>query len=69
MITRLLVSAAIVVSALVVGTAPAVGDPSASGSDQSPFGCLTCNCQESVSVGGQARAQGLAGLLNGVSRR
>jgi hypothetical protein len=47
MITKLLVSAAIVLGS-VWGAAPASADPSPSDTQPNPFGSLTCSCQETT---------------------
>jgi hypothetical protein len=47
MITKLLVSAAIVFGSL-WGAAAASADPSPSGTEPNPFANLTCNCQETT---------------------
>ena len=57
MITKMLVSAAIVVGSLVVGAAPASADSNPS--DPNPFGSLTCSCQETAPTGGPALRQEL----------
>ena len=65
MITKMVVSAAIVLGALGLGAAPAGADPNQSGTDPNPFGSLTCNCQETTPPGGPA----LTGELNrGISK-
>lgn len=68
MITKMLVSAAILGS-LVVGVAPANADPSQSGTDPNPFGSLTCNCQETTPADGPALTGELnRGIWKGLSR-
>jgi hypothetical protein len=68
MITKMLVSAAILGS-LVVGAAPANADPSQSGTDPNPFGSLTCNCQETTPADGPALTGELnRGIWKGLSR-
>jgi hypothetical protein len=47
MITKLLVSAAIVCGS-VWGAAPASANPSPSGTEPNPFGSLSCNCPETT---------------------
>ena len=67
MITKMLVSAAILGS-LVVGAAPASADPSQSGTDPNPFGSLSCNCQETTPANGPALTGELnRGIWNGLS--
>lgn len=53
MITKLLVSAAIVLGSL-WGAAPASADPSPSDTQPNPFGSLTCSCQTTTPAGGPA---------------
>jgi hypothetical protein len=53
MITKLLVSAAIVLGS-VWGAAPASADPSQSDTQPNPFGSLTCSCQETTPADGPA---------------
>jgi hypothetical protein len=55
MITKLLVSAAIVLGS-VWGAAPASADPSQSDTQPNPFGSLTCSCQETTPANGPARS-------------
>jgi len=53
MITKLLVSAAIVLGS-VWGAASASADPSPSGTQPHPFGSLTCSCHETTAADGPA---------------
>jgi hypothetical protein len=53
MITKLLVSAAIVLGS-VWGAASASADPSPSDTQPNPFGSLTCSCQETTPADGPA---------------
>jgi len=53
MITKLLVSAAIVLGS-VWGAAPASADPSPSDTQPNPFRSLTCSCQETTPAYGLA---------------
>jgi len=54
MITKMLVSAAIVLGSLVVGAAPASADPNSAGTGPNPFGGLSCNCRETAPPGSPA---------------
>jgi hypothetical protein len=54
MITKMLVSAAIVLGSLVAGAAPASADPNQSDSNPNPFGSLGCNCRETAPPGSPA---------------
>jgi hypothetical protein len=66
MITKMLVSAAILGS-LVVGAAPANADPNQP--DPNPFASLTCNCQTTTPDGGPAVSDELdRGIRAGLSR-
>ena len=51
-ITKTLVSAAIVLGAWVAGAAPASANTN--GTDPNPFGGLRCNCQETAAPGSPA---------------
>ena len=67
MITKLLVSAAIVLGS-VWGAAPASADPSQSDTQPNPFGSLTCSCQETTPADGPALSAELnRGLRQGLS--
>ena len=48
LITKTLISAAIVVGFCVVGAAPASADPDPSSTYPNPFSGLSCDCQETV---------------------
>ena len=48
LITKTLISAAIVLGFCVVGTAPASADPDPSDIHPNPFGGLSCNCRETI---------------------
>jgi hypothetical protein len=48
LITKTLISAAIVIGFCVVGAAPASADPDPSGTHPNPFSGLSCDCQETV---------------------
>jgi hypothetical protein len=50
-ITKILVGAAIALSAGLAAAAPAAAGPNATGTDQSPYGTLGCNCRETASAG------------------
>jgi hypothetical protein len=68
MITKMLVSDAIVLGSLVVGAAPASADPNQSDTQPNPFGSLTCSCQETTPAGGPALTAELdRGIRNGLS--
>jgi hypothetical protein len=54
LITKMLVSAAIVLGSCVGGAAPASADPDPIGTDPNPFGALSCSCQETTSAGSPA---------------
>jgi hypothetical protein len=54
MITKMLVSTAIVLASLVVGAAPASADPNQNDTNPNPFSSLTCSCQETTPAGGPA---------------
>ena len=65
-ITKILVSAAIVLSAGVAGAAPASANTN--GTDPNPFGGLRCNCQETAAPGSPAlRAEIERGIQKGHS--
>ena len=49
-ITKILVSAAIVLGSCFVAAAPASADPNPSDTDPNPFGALSCSCQTPTSV-------------------
>jgi hypothetical protein len=67
MITKMLVSAAIVLGS-VWGAAPASAGPSPSDTQPNPFGSLTCSCQETTPAHGPALSEELdRGLWNGLS--
>jgi hypothetical protein len=67
MITKLLISAAIVVGSA-WGAAPASADPSSSGIQPNPFASLTCSCQKTTPAGGPALSAEIdRGLGNGLS--
>jgi hypothetical protein len=51
MITKVLVSAAIVLGSVVVGAAPASADANSAGTDPNPFGVLSCSCRETAPPG------------------
>ena len=68
MITKLLVSAAIVLGS-VWGAAPASAGPSQSDTQPNPFGSLTCSCRETTPADGPAlSAELVRGLSDGLSR-
>jgi hypothetical protein len=68
MITKMLVSTAIVLGSLVAGAAPASADPNQSDTNPNPFGSLTCSCQETTPAGGPALTAELdRGIRNGLS--
>ncbi len=50
-ITKMLVSAAIVLGFGVVGAAPAGAEPNTVGTAPNPFGTLGCSCQETAPAG------------------
>ena len=54
MITKMLVSAAIVLGSLVAGAAPTSADPNHSDASPNPFGGLGCNCRETAAPGSPA---------------
>jgi hypothetical protein len=67
MITKMLVSAAIVLGS-VWGAAPASADPNLSDTQTNPFGSLTCSCQETTPADGPALSAELdRGLWKGLS--
>lgn len=69
MITKMLVSAAIVLGSWGVAAAPAGADPNQSDTHSNPFGGLTCNCQQTTPPGGPALTDELdRGLRMGLSR-
>jgi hypothetical protein len=68
MITKLLVSAAIVL-APVVGAATASADPSPDGTQPNPFGSLTSNSQQTAPLSGPALTNELnRGIRSALSR-
>jgi hypothetical protein len=48
LITKTLISAAIVVGSCVVGAAPASADPNPANSGSNPFSALSCDCREAA---------------------
>lgn len=68
MITKMLVSAAIVLASFVVGAAPASADPNQSDTQPNPFGSLTSNSQETAPASGPVLREELdRGILKGLS--
>ena len=68
MITRILVGGAVAFSVYVGGAAAASADPNSIGSAPSPFGGLTCNCQQTTPAGGPTVRQELDwGIQAGLS--
>ena len=66
MITKILVSAAIVLGFGVVGAAPASAGPDTVGTAPNPFGTLGCGCQETAPAGSPVlRAEIDRGLREG----
>jgi hypothetical protein len=66
MITKMLVSAAILGS-VVVGAAPANAEPNQSGADPNPFGSLSCNCQQTTPPGPSVSQELDRGIQAGLS--
>jgi hypothetical protein len=54
LITKTLISAAIVLGSCVVAAAPASADNGPAGAGPNPFGSLGCNCQETAPLGNPA---------------
>ena len=54
LITKTLISAAIVLGSCVVAAAPASADNGPASAGPNPFGSLGCNCQETAPVGNPA---------------
>jgi hypothetical protein len=54
LITKTLISAAIVLGSCVVAAAPASADNGPAGACPNPFGSLGCNCQETAPLGNPA---------------
>ncbi len=54
LITKTLISAAIVLGSCVVAAAPASADNGPASAGPNPFGSLGCNCQETTPVGSPA---------------
>ena len=50
LITKTLISAAIVVGSCVAGAAPASADPNPASTGSNPFSALSCDCQTPASV-------------------
>jgi hypothetical protein len=48
LITKTLISAAIVVGSCVVGAAPASADPNPASTGSNPFSALSCDCREAA---------------------
>jgi len=48
LITKTLISAAIVVGSYVVGAAPASADPNPASTGSNPFSALSCDCREAT---------------------
>jgi hypothetical protein len=68
LITKMLVSAAIVLGTAVVGAASASADPNLPGNQPNPFGGLTCSCQDTAPASGRAlREQIDRGIREGLS--
>jgi hypothetical protein len=68
MITKMLVSAAIVVGSCAVRAAPASADPNQPPNDPNPFGGLTCSCQEPAPPAGPGSKEELErGIRAGLS--
>ena len=68
LITKTLISAAIVVGSCVVGAAPASADPSSPANQPNPFGTLTCSCQKIAPASRQALGQQVdRGIRDGLS--
>jgi hypothetical protein len=68
MITKMLVSAAIVLGPLAAGAAPASADPNQSEINPNPFGSLTCSCQQTTPAEGPALTAELdRGIWSGIS--
>jgi hypothetical protein len=69
LITKMLVSAAIVLGSGVVAAAPASADPNPSDIYPNPFGGLTCSCQETAPAGGPVRRDEIdRGIREGLQR-
>jgi hypothetical protein len=67
-ITKILVSAAIVLGSCFVAAAPASADPNPSDTDPNPFGALTCSCQETAPAGSPALREEInRGIRKGAS--
>jgi hypothetical protein len=67
-ITKILVSAAIVVGAAVAVAAPAGAAPNPDGSNPNPFATLSCSCLETAPAGSPAlRAEIHRGIQSGLA--
>jgi|ERR1700740_2189256 hypothetical protein len=67
-ITKILVSAAIVVGFFVGGAAPASADPNSIGNDPNPISGLTCSCRETAPAGSPALREEInRGIRSGLS--
>ena len=68
MITKIIVSAAIVLGSLVVRAAPASADANSAGTNPNPFSTLSCNCRETAPTGSPALLEEIArGIRKGLS--
>jgi hypothetical protein len=68
LITKTLISAAIVVGSCVVGAAPASADPNSPANQPNPFSALSCSCQKIASARRQALGEQVdRGIRDGLS--
>jgi hypothetical protein len=65
MITKIMVSAAIVLGSLVVGAAPAGADANSAGTNPNPYGGLRCSCREAAPADSHAEIR--RGLREGLA--